>query len=255
MAITLWHIPLSHYNEKARWALDFKGLAHRRRVAPTGLHGPYAMWLTRSRHRRFPVLVLDGRAIGDSTAIIAALERHAPAPALYPADPGERRRALELEERFDEILGPAVRRFAWHHILGQQGGLADALTPHASEERKRALNRLAAVFAPVMRRDYDISADSAARARREIVATMDLVEAELGPEGHLVGERFSVADLTAAALFTPLLAPPERPYAPVATPPAALLELREELEARPGGRWVFDTYARHRRSSAAVAAA
>jgi hypothetical protein len=24
----LWHIPLSHYNEKARWALDYKRIAH-----------------------------------------------------------------------------------------------------------------------------------------------------------------------------------------------------------------------------------
>ena len=28
----LWHIPLSHFNEKARWALDYKGIAHRRQV-------------------------------------------------------------------------------------------------------------------------------------------------------------------------------------------------------------------------------
>jgi len=28
----LWHIPVSHFNEKARWTLDYKGIAHRRRV-------------------------------------------------------------------------------------------------------------------------------------------------------------------------------------------------------------------------------
>jgi glutathione S-transferase len=28
----LWHIPFSHYSEKVRWALDYKGIAHRRRV-------------------------------------------------------------------------------------------------------------------------------------------------------------------------------------------------------------------------------
>ena len=28
----LWHIPLSHFSEKVRWALDFKGITHRRRV-------------------------------------------------------------------------------------------------------------------------------------------------------------------------------------------------------------------------------
>jgi hypothetical protein len=26
----LWHIPLSHFNEKVRWALDFKNIPHRR---------------------------------------------------------------------------------------------------------------------------------------------------------------------------------------------------------------------------------
>ena len=30
----LWHIPFSHYSEKVRWALDYKGIAHRRRVPP-----------------------------------------------------------------------------------------------------------------------------------------------------------------------------------------------------------------------------
>src|SRR5262245_9222949 len=28
----LWHIPLSHYSEKVRWALDYKGIPHRRQV-------------------------------------------------------------------------------------------------------------------------------------------------------------------------------------------------------------------------------
>jgi glutathione S-transferase len=77
---------------------------------------------------------------------------------------------------------------------------------------------------------------------------MDRLEAELGPSGHLVGDAFTVADLTAAALFTPLLAPRQRPYAPPTLAPP-LQELREELEARSGGAWVHETYARHRHGS------
>ena len=26
----LWHIEISHFSEKARWALDYKGFEHRR---------------------------------------------------------------------------------------------------------------------------------------------------------------------------------------------------------------------------------
>ena len=45
------------------------------------------------------MLELDGRAIGDSTAIIATLEEYRPEPALYPADAEERARALALDTR------------------------------------------------------------------------------------------------------------------------------------------------------------
>ena len=28
----LWHIPFSHFSEKVRWTLDYKRIAHRRKV-------------------------------------------------------------------------------------------------------------------------------------------------------------------------------------------------------------------------------
>jgi glutathione S-transferase len=91
----LWHIPLSHYNEKVRWALDYKGIAHQRRVL-----GPdylIRVWRATSQGK-LPVLWLDGRAIADSTRIIAALEEHYPEPPLYPRDAAMRQRALALED-------------------------------------------------------------------------------------------------------------------------------------------------------------
>jgi glutathione S-transferase len=56
-----------------------------------------------------PILFLDGRAIGDSTHIIAVLEERYPEPPLYPGDAAARQRALALEDYFDEQLGPALR--------------------------------------------------------------------------------------------------------------------------------------------------
>ena len=82
---------------------------------------------------------------------------------------------------------------------------------------------------------------------------MGRLEAELQPSGYLVGDAFTVADLTAAALFTPVLAPPERPFAPRAVT-APVQELRDELAARPGGAWVAEMYHRHRGAPVAAAA-
>ena len=251
MPVVLWHIEVSHYNEKARWALDLKAIPHVRRTPMPGLHGFYALALTRGGQRRLPVLALDGRRIGDSTAIIAALEEYQPEPPLYPEDPAERARALELEEYFDEELAPSLRRFVWHHTLDDTDAVIDALLPSSNGMRARLLRATAPVVRPAVRRDYAVTEEGAIRALTDIRSAMDRLESELQPSGYLVGERFSVADLTAASLFTPVLCPPQRPYPPrSATPPVR--ELREELEARPGGEWVAAMYARHRTRSAEV---
>ncbi len=253
MAVVLWHIELSHYNEKVRWALDYKGIPHQRRVPMPGLHRVRAMALTRGAHQRLPVLDLEGRRIGDSTAIIAALEEYRPEPPLYPKDLVGRTRALELEEYFDEQLAPSLRRFVWHHTLPDTDAVSASLFTKPSPTRERLLRATAPVATRLVRADYKVNERSAAQARGEVVSAMDRLEAELRPSGYLVGERFSVADLTAASLFTPLLAPPQRPYAPATVVPA-VAELREELSARPGGDWVFELYARHRSASAEVPA-
>ena len=63
-APVLYQIEISPYNEKARWALDHKGIPHVRKAPPPLLHMAWALWLTRSP--TFPVLKLDHVCVGDS---------------------------------------------------------------------------------------------------------------------------------------------------------------------------------------------
>src|SRR5207247_9285630 len=97
----------------------------------------------------------------------------------------------------------------------------------------------------------DDAATAAAPAR--VRAGLDRIVAELEPPGHLVGDAFSVADLTAAALLSPIVLPPEFPYPPPGPRPQHLLALRASLEGHPAFRWVLETYRRHRGTSAAIA--
>jgi Glutathione S-transferase, N-terminal domain len=105
----LWQLQISDYVEKVRWALDYKRVPHIRVSLLPGLHAVKAKRLTGDTSTA-PVLTIDGRSIGDSTRIITAIEERWPQPPLYPEDPAQRRRALELEEFFDEELGPHIRR-------------------------------------------------------------------------------------------------------------------------------------------------
>jgi glutathione S-transferase len=248
----LYHLEISHYNEKARWALDYKGVAHVRKAPPPMLHVAWAFWLTRGA--TFPVLKLNGTAISDSSRIIEALEREYPEPALYPADPAQRRRALELEDHFDEQLGPYIRRWLFHEALEElppaefiEGALGSS--PRAV---KSAMKATAPVGRRMLRMRYGINAEDAEAARRKTEAAIERVEQELQPSGYLVGDGFTVADLTAAALLFPLVRPPEAPHMIPPPMPDSFERARASLLARPAGKWVEEMYRRHRGTSAAL---
>lgn len=248
----LWHIPVSHYNEKVRWALDWKGIPHVRRTLLPGWHMPRALLLT--GQTQVPVLVLeDGTVVADSTRIIARLEALRPEPPLYPTDADERRRALELEEFLDEELGPHIRRAFFFDALDHTDFMV-ALFASGEPAITRSLYR---VFFPVgrtlMRAAMGIDAPRAEASRRRVAAALDRLAAEIGPAGHLVGERFSIADLTGAALLAPLLLPPEFPY-PVPALPEPVARLRATWANHPAFGWAAGIYRRYRGDSCAVEA-
>ena len=242
----LWHIPVSHYNEKARWALEYKGVDYERRAPQPPSHMAVALALTRGKHYTFPVLVLDGRGIGDSSEIIAELERRYPEPPLYPSDPAERRRAVELEEWFDENLGPDIRRLAWHEITHDRESLEELSVATAPGPLRRAPGVMARGARAFVNVRFKVkSEEGAEEARKRVLAALDKLESELGERAYLVGDRFSVADLTAAALFYPLVLPAEGPHV-LDQPPPAMERFRQPLKERRGYRWVEETFRRHR---------
>jgi glutathione S-transferase len=257
----LWHIPVSHYSEKARWALAHKRVDHERRAPMPGAHMGIALWLTRGQQKTFPVLRLDGRNIGDSTAIIAALEARWPEEPLYPEDPAERRRALDLEDYFDEEVGPQVRLLGWHELRKDpemMAGVSQAMAPAPLQKlpgSEAIAGRFGSTFTQLR---YRVAADEAAEAaRRDVLAGLDRLEAELDAAGgeYLVGDSFSVADLTAAALFYPVVIPPEGPHVLPDVGPAGFEEFRASIDDRPGYKWVAGVYRTHREPAATTAGA
>jgi len=248
----LWQLQVSHYVEKVRWALDYKRVPHIRRSLLPGVHIREAKRLTGDTSTT-PVLTVNGRSIGDSTRIIAAIEQRWPRPPLFPDDPAHRSRALGLEEFFDEELGPHIRRAFYHELLAHRELLVPLFTygdPGAARTLSQALPALRAGI----EQRFAITSETAAESRAKTAAATDRLERELSPSGFLVGDSFTVADLTAAALFHPLARPPEFPYPMVADDglSESWLALRESFAQRPAGRWVTDVYRRHRGRSAEV---
>jgi glutathione S-transferase len=248
----LWQFTGSHFNEKARWALDFKRVPHLRHSLIPGFHVPVVKRMTGKT--QVPVLKLNGTAISDSSRIIEALEAAYPEPALYPADPDERRRALDLEDFFDEELGPYIRRWMFFLILPYPAFVRALFVSHASPAAQLAQRAMAPLIGVIMRRQMNINPVSAEAARAKTIAAMDRLENELRPSGYLVGDRFTVADLTAAALLSPLVRPPEFPYKASIPIPEPVAKIRDSVSTHPAFRWTLQIYRQHRGESAEVGA-
>jgi glutathione S-transferase len=105
-------------------------------------------------------------------------------------------------------------------------------------------------FAAMLRRRYSINERAAGQSLLKVRAAMRLIDDRLDGRDHLVGDDFTVADLTAAALLAPLLSPPQLPYRTPSTAfPPRLAAIADELRALPAGQWILRTYARYRPES------
>jgi len=246
----LWHIPLSHFNEKVRWTLDYKRVAHRRRVL--GANYLIRAWRATGRGT-LPILFLDGRAIGDSTQIIAALEERYPEPSLYPGDAAARQQALALEDYFDEELGPAVRAAIITPLFRNDPDLAlRVLTTGMPDKAYQMLRPLVWIFPTFYRFRHRISDAKLEADRATVNAALDRIEQERQGRSYLVGDAFTVADLTAAALLSPLLQPPEIQYPLRVDLPPYLQDYRATLLRHPATTWAAGIYRLHRGGSSEV---
>jgi glutathione S-transferase len=200
-------IPLSHYCEKARWALDRVGLPYREEPHAPLLH----MLATRRRRgRSVPILLHDGRCLADSTAILEYADTFGGGDRLYPRDAAMRREVAALEEQFDTQLGPQVRRWAYLDLLSKPALLRAVWCRGVPKLESFVMPLLIPVARRLVRSAYKVTAEGARRSLERVRESFRLVDQRLADgKGYLVGGRFTAADLTFAALAAPALLPME----------------------------------------------
>ena len=105
-------IPISHYCEKARWALDRAGVGYREQAHLQLIHWVHAR--RAGGGRTVPVLVTPEGVLSESADILEYADRHAPPDRrLFPDGDALAAEARALERDFDDRLGPHGRRWMW----------------------------------------------------------------------------------------------------------------------------------------------
>ena len=246
-------IPISHYCEKARWALDRAGLRYREERHVQGIHRIAAR--RAGGGATVPVLVTPDGVLGESEEILAWVDERTPAEhRLFPDEPAERADVERLCRRFDEVLGPTGRRLLYVHTLAQPKLMLPLQQPG-----RPALGGSSASPRMAARR-----AMGAARARRSVQGSRSKTRPRSGASStsspsssptrkHLCGERFGAADLTFAALSASVVVPPVYGV-PLPQPealPAHTAALVERAREHPAGRYALALFAEHRRERVA----
>lgn len=240
-------IALSHYCEKARWALDRAGIEYDEE--------PHLPLFSRLHTARVgcgtvPVLITDSEILSDSGLIMRWAANRAPQAQLYPSELVARDQVLSVERYLDRELGPHARRWAYSQLLDHPR-LLRACFSHGAPRVERLTSALVtAVIRPLIRRGYRVDASSA----RASLARTEAVFAEVGSwladgRRYLLGDQFTAVDIAFASLSAPLVFPAE--YGGAFPPPDELpAPMRADIERLRGshaGSLVLQLYARERR--------
>ena len=141
-------------------------------LRPTRLGDDNPEFREASPFGKMPGLVDGEYGLSDSSAICHYLEARQPEPPLIPADARERGKAVWFDEFADTILFDCGRKMFFNRIvaprfLGREGDMA--------------------------------AADKA--EREELPPILDYLEKVVRPDGYLVGEGLTLADIAVASPF------------------------------------------------------
>jgi len=248
-------IPISHFCEKARWALERAGLEYTEQRHIQIIH---RFAVKRSGGgTTVPVLRTAEGVFDESSAILGYADEHtAPAQRIYPDEPSQRAEVVALEQRFDTVLGPQARLWLYHEVFKDARRFAPWNLTGVPGWERRIFPFVLAPAKIVIRRHFGISERSAKEASGRVDEEFDAV-AELLSDGRsfLVGERFSAADLSFAALAAPALAPPiyGTPLPQPADMGPEMAEAVMRWRAHPAGEFALRLFSEERPASTVTA--
>lgn len=242
--LKLYTFNISHFSEKARWALDYEGIPYEEKVLVPGPHQLVTRRIGRRTH--VPVLDHDGHYVQGSSAILDYIADKLGGQRLTPPDLAARSQAHELEKTVDHAFGLGVQRVLYSVMLRDRKTVTD-LWAYQGPVWARGFYAVAyPVVAAVVQRMYKTTDVAAvAKAKQRFVTTFDQLDAVLAKQPYLGGDKPSRSDITVAALLAPVCRPTQHRM-PWPDMPTELADFEAGIKDRPTWNHVMKMYREHR---------
>lgn len=196
--LELHQFELSHYVEKVRLILDYKGLAYCKfEVTPgVGQIDLYRM----SGQRQVPVLKDGSQIIADSTAIADYLERQYPDRPLIPTEPKLRGLTLLIEQWADESIGLNARKVMIGALNQDQSFRAAFLPSSVPDVVKSLVSAVPGEFLSILGQGVGFGPDAIKAATEAIKRDLAALCFILNEQPYLVTDHPTLADFAVAGL-------------------------------------------------------
>jgi len=225
--IRLLDMYASPWCERVRWTFKFKGVPLEKQTYQPGPADEEKVKKLTGQ-AQVPVLLVNGTAIPDSGNILAWLESHKSEPSLIPNSEKERAQVMMWEELMDGVLGPQARMLIIGHFLrandselqkaGQYFAQKCQYSPYAEEHAKVKVERL-----------------------------LNILKYALDGRRYMVGDGFTLADVTAASMLLLVNPPPDELFLfPAAMRPMYTVPITQHAAFAPVFAWRDEIYRKHR---------
>lgn len=242
-------IPISHYCDKARWGLERAGLSYREEAHLQAFH--YLASLRFGRSLTVPVLVHDDGVLSASSDILRWVDAHHLGGALYPD--ALRHEVVRLETQYDTELGPAGRLEMYVHMFPRRDLLLRYGPTGVPSWERRAMPHVLWTVERFIRWRLAIDDASQREAHDHVKRNFDAVAERLADgRPYLLGDAFTAADLTFAAMAAAVVLPPQYgvPLPSLAELPPSFATYVASLRDHPAGAFALRMYRDERPRSA-----
>ncbi len=196
--IELYQFELSHYSEKVRFILDYKGLAYQKIEVTPGI-GQLDVFRM-SGQRQVPVIKDGSNVVADSTAIARYLETKYPDRPIIPTDAKQRGLCLMIEAWADESIGLNARK-AMIGAFSQHPDFRSALLPTSTPDfLKTLVSSVPHEALDLVNFGIGFGPDVVKAARNALEQDLEALTLLLSSSSYLVADQPTLADFAVAGL-------------------------------------------------------
>jgi len=236
---------ISHYCEKARWALDLCGIDYQVNLLSPLAHAKTAKTIGADRSA-LPILQTASEVIQGSADILywannKATEKHKPRLHMTPE-------SIEIEKRLDDVLGIHVRRWFYSEsLLDCPQTVKPVFAEGANIIGRMMLNLAWPKVVDAMIKRMDLGFEQEQESKVIVEAELDWLDSLVSANGDfLFGEELSNADIAAASLIAPIVNPANHPASETLVLPPRVSDTAEKWRSRPFAKWVSKMYQENR---------